>query len=417
MNAVKSGLNNQPNLELFHTTAHSPSYAQLTNNFEQAHRLKDYCIPVNSYFPTPAILEALYEKMPYALKYYPSGNEQIAAIVCQFAEIADPDTVLVGNGSTELISWLNSLFIKDNLLVPVPSFGRWTDEPQGLNRQLHVVQYADEKNQHLTAGEFVEAVLRSGARNAVLCNPNNPTGSLMQRDEVIWMMQQLRHLDTLVIDESFIDFSLPQPPTVKDVVADYPNTWVLKSLGKNLGLHGLRMGYAISHPDNIAQLKKHVPFWNINGVTELLLKLVVHGKAEYEQSRLQVIQDRDYLLSALGTVEELTVFPSFSNFAYVKLDESLNGDVLRDRLLTNQNCFVRNCGNKMGCSSQYFRIAARPQQEVDFLIAALQTELKQLKIASFLETLNDTGCPITRIQKRSTENGSHELSGEERRTI
>lgn len=119
----------------------------------------------------------------------------------------------------------------------------------------------------------------------MLCNPNNPTGSIMNREEVIWVMQQLAHLDNLVIDESFIDFSFDVPPSVKDIVADYPNTWVLKSLGKNLGLHGLRMGYVISHPNNILEMKKHLPYWNINGVTELLLKLVVNEKEAYERSR------------------------------------------------------------------------------------------------------------------------------------
>lgn len=213
----------RPNLSFFEKAAHSPSYANLTNNFEQAGELRDYCIPVNSYFPTPAIMDALYRKMPYALKYYPSGNAHIAELVCQFADIADPASVIVGNGSTELISWLNTLFIHDDVLVPVPSFGRWTDEPKGLGRDVRVLHYREETNFAMTASEFVDAVNQSGVRNAVLCNPNNPTGSLMRREEVIWVMDQLRHLDTLIIDESFIDFSLPEPPTVKDVVAQFSN--------------------------------------------------------------------------------------------------------------------------------------------------------------------------------------------------
>lgn len=369
-------------LSLFQQTTHSPSYASLTNNFEDAAHLHDYCIPVNSYFPPANVLEQLYQKLPYALKYYPSGNAQLAELVCAFADLADPACVIVGNGSTELISWLNTLFIQDDVLVPVPSFGRWTDEPQGLGRQVHYVAYQDAHNQHLTAADFVHAVQSAGVKNAVLCNPNNPTGSLMSREEVIWIMQQLQHLDTLVIDESFIDFSLPEPPTVKDVVAEFPNAWVLKSLGKNLGLHGLRMGYAISCPANIERLRQHVPYWNVNGITELLLKLVLPEKATYEASRRRVIADRDYLLQALQSVPGLTVFPSFANFAYIKLDERFDGDQLRDRLLLHHQCFVRNCGNKINCSSQYFRLAARPRAEVDHLVAALRTELSQATMAA-----------------------------------
>lgn len=387
----------QPDLGLFEKAIHSPSYASLTNNFEQADSLRDYCIPVNAYFPTPAILDALVKKLPYALKYYPSDNTHMADLVCRFADIDDPASVIVGNGSTELISWINTLFVNDNILVPVPSFGRWTDEPKGLGRQVRLVHYREEANFVMTAPEFVAAVHQSGTRNAVLCNPNNPTGSLMNRPEIIWIMEQLRHLDTLIIDESFIDFSLPEPPTVKDVVAQFPNAWVLKSLGKNLGLHGLRMGYAISHPDNIKRLKKHVPFWNVNGVTELLLNLVGEDKSAYEQSRLKVIDDRMYLAQQLITIDELTVFPSLGNFVYVKLAATCDGDLLRDRLLTHQHCLVRNCGNKIGAGSQYFRLAARPRAEVDYLVTALQAELKQLKAITFLADMQQAGCQISRF--------------------
>jgi len=354
----------------------------LTHNFEHAQQLHDYCIPVNSYFPPVRVMEALYEKLPYALKYYPSANADLAELVCDFVRLPDPACVLVGNGSTKLISWLNTLFIQDDVLVPVPSFGRWTDEPAGLSRHVHYVAYQDAQQQHLSAPAFVAAVKASRARNAVLCNPNNPTGSLLSRAEVLWILQELAHLDTIVIDESFIDFSLPTPPTVQDVMTEFPNAWVLKSLGKNLGLHGLRMGYVISHPSNIAKLRRHVPFWNVNGVTELLLKLVVPEKEAYEASRLRVLADRDYLYQVLQTVPQLTVFPTFANFVYVRRDDAYDGDQLRDRLLLYQHCFVRNCGNKVQGSPQYFRIAARPQAEIDYFLAALRAELGQVQLAA-----------------------------------
>jgi threonine-phosphate decarboxylase len=377
MNSLSS-VTSKTDYSSFKSNIHSPSYATLTNNFDQASNLKDYCIPVNSYFPTAGIMEQLYDKMRYALKYYPSNNSQIAEVVSAFADLPNPENVLLGNGSTELISWLNNLFIKDNVLIPVPSFGRWTDEPETLGRNVHLLHYSEEDSFRLTPEEFVYEVKSSKVKNAVLCNPNNPTGSIMQKEEVLWVMNELTHLDTLIIDESFIDFSHRDIPTVKNEVAAFSNAWVLKSLGKNLGLHGLRMGYVISCAENIKKLKRHVPFWNVNGISELLLKLVVNDKEEYENSRLKVIEDRDYLYSCLQQVKEFTVFPTNANFVYIKVPDHINGDTLRDRLLNNQGCFVRNCGNKIGCTSQYFRIAARPKEEVDYLITAINTELQLL---------------------------------------
>jgi histidinol-phosphate/aromatic aminotransferase/cobyric acid decarboxylase-like protein len=125
-------------------------------------------------------------------------------------------------------------------------------------------------------------------------------------------------------------------------------------------------------------MKKHLPYWNINGITEMLLKLVVKDKQEYEQSRLKVIADREYLKTAISTIKGLTLFPSYANFVYIKLPDRFDGDELRDRLLVKQSCFVRNCGNKVNGSKQYFRIAARPTEEVDHLIFALKVEMDEM---------------------------------------
>ena len=66
---------------LFAAHVHSPSFSTLTDKFEHTDQLKDYCIPVNWYFPTPGVMNALYRKLPYAVKYYAGGNSQIAETV------------------------------------------------------------------------------------------------------------------------------------------------------------------------------------------------------------------------------------------------------------------------------------------------------------------------------------------------
>lgn len=77
-------------------------------------------------------------------------------------------------------------------MIPVPSFGRWTDEPETLGRRVQLLHYLEEYDFRLTPEEFVNAVKRSKAKNAVLCNPNNPTGSIMQKEEVLWQLIYIR---------------------------------------------------------------------------------------------------------------------------------------------------------------------------------------------------------------------------------
>jgi histidinol-phosphate/aromatic aminotransferase/cobyric acid decarboxylase-like protein len=377
-----SAKRNNFDTSLFAKTTHNPSFASLTKQFTEINGLRDYCIPVNPYFPPPAVMEKLQERIAFALKYYPGSNESIAENIAQFSGIDNPDTIIAGNGSTEIISWLNSLFIKGSLFVPVPSFGRWIEEPQGLGIELHTYRYEDAQNQYVSPQKLVAEVNASGARNLVICNPNNPTGSIFLREQVLWILEELAHLDNIIVDESFIDFSGEEPPSIKNDVANYSNAWVLKSLGKNIGLHGLRMGFAISNENNIAKLRKHLPYWNVNGITEMLLHLIRNEHGHYHQSRMKTIADAIYLSERFEELPEFTVYPTHSNFIFVKLREGINGTELRDRMLQNHSCFIRNCGNKLGSSAQYFRIAARPTEDVNFLVEALRHELSAMQDSS-----------------------------------
>ncbi len=375
MNNTPASATPQFDTSLFAKTTHNPSFASLTKQFNEINGLRDYCIPVNPYFPPQSVMDKLQERIVYALKYYPGSNESIAENIAQFSGINNPATIIAGNGSTEIISWLNSLFIKDSLFVPVPSFGRWIEEPQGLGINLHTYRYEDANNQYASPETLIAEVKKSGARNLVICNPNNPTGSMLSREEILQILAALPELDTIVIDESFIDFSGEEPPSIKNDVANYPNVWVLKSLGKNVGLHGLRMGFAISNENNIAKLRKHLPYWNVNGVTEMLLHLIKDEHQTYHESRLKTIADAIYLSERFEELPEFIVYPTHSNFIFVKLRDDINGKELRDRMLQYHGCFIRNCGNKLGSSEQYFRIAARPAEDVNYLVEAFKQEL------------------------------------------
>jgi histidinol-phosphate/aromatic aminotransferase/cobyric acid decarboxylase-like protein len=150
---------------------------------------------------------------------------------------------------------------------------------------------------------------------------------------------------------------------------------VLKSLGKNFGLHGVRAGYAVANPRLAATLRLALPHWNVNGLAELLIREFPRHLAEYEVSRRRVIQDRVYLEGRLGSVAGLTVYPSRANFVYLRVPAEIDGTELRNGLLTEHGMLVRECGNKVGSDRSHFRVAARPRDQVDQLIDAMTAVL------------------------------------------
>ena len=370
-------------LSLLDEGAHNPGLPRLQRSMGRTDlQLRDFSIPVNPYFPTRAMWDRIHGRLECALKYYPSTN---AAIAERLADVLglDPQTAVVANGSTELITWINQLWVRGGLVTDVPTFGRWTDNPAELEQPLHAYRRRREDDFRLDVDRFVRFANRTGASCAAICNPNNPTGAFLQAGEVARLLDGLRGLDVVVVDESFSDFADPaRVPTAAREAAQRDNAIVIKSLGKNFGLHGVRAGYAVANPRLAARLRDALPPWNASALAELLIDELPHHLAEYEISRRRVIRDTRLLAARLSALGPLRVFPTAANFVCVELPCGVDGVALRNALLTEHGYLIRECGNKQGASSRYLRIAARPVAEQDEFLAALQATLRQLHRAA-----------------------------------
>ena len=115
-----------------------------------------------------------------------------------------------------------------------------------------------------------------------------------------------------------------------------------------------------------------LPPWNVNALAEELIRIVATCSREYETGRRKVVRDSKALEFRLSQLDGLTPFPTNANFVYCELDASIPGRQLRDELLQQSGCFVRECGSKIGSGSQFLRIATRPQDQQHLLMNALQ---------------------------------------------
>jgi hypothetical protein len=176
----------------------------------------------------------------------------------------------------------------------------------------------------------------------------------------------------VVVDESFIDFVDAEPYTsVADEAAIRPNVIVLKSLGKNFGLHGIRFGYLVANPALAGTVRRALPKWNLNSFAEVVVFLLKEHQAEYRRSLELLAHDRRTMSHQLAALPGLTVFASQGNFVLVKLPIGKDGGQLRDYLIKEHGVFVRECGNKLGSSSQFLRLVVRPQADVRRLLTGL----------------------------------------------
>ncbi|MCI3269951.1 pyridoxal phosphate-dependent aminotransferase [Streptomyces cylindrosporus] len=357
------------------TAAHSPSMAALTREGGDGAGPIDFCIPCNPYFPTPAMMDTMAARLRDIVTYYPSSADTITAELCNLLQLP-PQAVAMGNGSTELITWIDHLMVRESLAIPVPTFGRWTDQPMETGKRVDMFPLQESNGFALDLAQYAEFIRKRGTRVAVICNPNNPDGGFLHKHALVQFMDAMADLDLVIIDESFLEFAdAEQEPSVVQEAMIRPNVIVLRSLGKNFGLHGIRFGYMVANPSLAGRVRSMLPKWNLNAFAEYVVFMLKEHGAEYAQSLLQVRRDRLDMASQLSALPGLTVYPSQGNFLFVRLPVGAEGTVVRDRLLTEHRILVRECGNKIGSSSRFLRLVVRPQTDVRRLVSGMEQVL------------------------------------------
>ncbi len=357
------------------TAAHSPSMAALTREGGEGAGPVDFCIPCNPYFPTPAMFEDMAARLRDIITYYPSSADTITAELCSLLQLP-PQCVAMGNGSTELITWIDHLLVRESLAVPVPTFGRWTDQPMETGKRVDMFPLQESSGFALDLAQYAEFIRARGTRVAVICNPNNPDGGFLHKHAIVQFMDAMADLDLVVIDESFLEFADAEAePSVVQEAMLRPNVVVLRSLGKNFGLHGIRFGYLVANPALAGRIRSMLPKWNLNSFAEHVVFMLKEHGAEYAQSLQQVRRDRLDMAYQLSSLPGLTVYPSQGNFLFVRLPVGAEGTVVRDRMLTEHRILVRECGNKIGSSSRFLRLVVRPQVDVRRLVSGLEQVL------------------------------------------
>ncbi|MFB7336380.1 pyridoxal phosphate-dependent aminotransferase [Streptomyces adustus] len=356
------------------TAAHSPSMAALTREGDGSGPV-DFCIPCNPYFPTPAMFDEMAARLRDIITYYPSSADTITGELCNLLQLP-PQCVAMGNGSTELITWIDHLLVRESLAIPVPTFGRWTDQPMETGKRVDMFPLQESNGFVLDLAQYADFIRKRGTRVAVICNPNNPDGGFLHKQQLVQFMDAMADLDLVVIDESFLEFADAEvEPSVVQEAMLRPNVVVLRSLGKNFGLHGIRFGYLVANPSLAGKVRSMLPKWNLNSFAEHVVFMLKEHGTEYQQSLQQVRRDRLDMAGQLATLPGLTVYPSQGNFLFVRLPVGAEGTVVRDRMLTEHRILVRECGNKVGSSSRFLRLVVRPQVDVRRLVTGLEQVL------------------------------------------
>lgn len=314
-------------------------------------------------------------KLRTTIEYYPSQNRALAEKLTKIAGVPAKN-IFVGNGATEIIQAVLQNFAKKKVLVPVPTFSPYLEfVPKGVRVAHHPL--SQESNFRLNLKKLLAQVQKEKPDTVVIINPNNPEGGYVRASELHSALKRLKGVGTVIVDESFIHFVGKKIESVASLVKRYPNLIVIKSLSKDFGIAGLRLGYAVMSKQRVSALLDKGYLWNVSGFGEYFLNLISRKNflKEYEKVRLRAIGERDVFYSELSKIKELRVYPSRGNFFLVELLDGTTAHDLMVALLVRDSIYIRPCGDKVGLKGEYIRIASRTAEENKKLVRVLKAIL------------------------------------------
>jgi len=333
-------------------------------------RIMDFSASINPLGPPAAVLRTIRSALKQIAHYPDPDCWQLRQELAQQIGV-DPDMILVGNGSTELIHLLpRALTIKAALIIG-PTFEEYA---RALTNAGSSVQYVHARREERFRPPLNDVLRQFSAKQSkfdavFLCNPNNPTGQVMSRLALRELAEVVeRQQGWLIIDEAFIDYC--QEQSVVSLVSEHPRMMVLRSLTKFYAMPGLRIGYLVGASKVVDRLKDRQPPWSVNSLAQEVSRAVLHDQAYATQSRIFMKSERSRFVRGLRSLSGLRVYSSAANFVLIELPASICAGEMTDRLASGR-LLVRDCSTLPGLTTQMIRVAIRTVKENRRLIAAL----------------------------------------------
>jgi histidinol-phosphate aminotransferase len=290
-------------------------------------------------------------------------QRQLKQKIAEFKKVR-PSQIMVGNGSDEAIDLVFRIFCEpkeDNVVAMEPTYGMYK-----VAADINNVEYRPvllEENFRLNASKLLAAT-DIHTKAIFLCSPNNPSGNLMNREEMLAIVQNFNGI--VVIDEAYIDFS-PEPTWLKDL-DKYENLIVLHTFSKAWGLASLRCGLVYASEEIIALFNKVKYPYNVNTPTQNIVFDELNCDKQKNDWVKMIIEERELLvkaLKALPVVEK--IYHSDANFLLVKVKDA---DKVY-RFLTEKGIIVRN-RNRIPMCENCLRITVGTPEEDSELLSVIK---------------------------------------------
>ncbi|NET02340.1 MAG: threonine-phosphate decarboxylase [Sphaerospermopsis sp. SIO1G1] len=345
-----------------------------------ADAIVDFSASISPLGPPDSVIAAIASQLGNIQHYPDPDYAELKIALGRFHQLS-PEWILPGNGSAELLTLLGrELAQLTATFLLTPAFGdyyrtlaaynakvlefpvnlradqEFSNQLSVISDQLFTVRSNDD-SPHNPISEY----------GLLLNNPHNPTGKLFLRNDIL---PYLKDFALVVVDEAFMDFLPPeQEQSLIRLVQRHKNLVILRSLTKFYSLPGLRLGYAIAHPELLAKWQSWRDPWPVNTLAQAAAIAALEDTEFQKLTWKWLPEARNQLFQGLSSIDGLQPLHGAVNYLLVKSQYSTSE--LQTKLLQQHQILIRDCQSFKELGDSYFRVAVRTEFDNQRLIAAL----------------------------------------------
>lgn len=248
---------------------------------------------------------------------YPDMDNTILRAAIAKSYHLDITNVTCGVGSDEMLDTLFKAVCSngDLLLVSKPTFSMYKEFAKLHDTKVYEVDLNADFTFNVDA--FIKAIKKENPKMIILCNPNNPTGTLIKREDIIKVLESTSSL--VILDEAYMEF---YGEGNIDLISKYDNLIILRTFSKLYALASMRCGYALGQKENIDVIDTAKSPYNLNEITLRLATVVIKNKELYANRIEYFKKERESMYNTLKSLG-IEVYPSASNFLWMRLSDEV----------------------------------------------------------------------------------------------
>lgn len=337
----------------------------------------DFSASVSPLGVPDAVMQAIRESLEN-IAHYPDPSCQVFRQAAAADLGVESENIIAGNGGAELIYLAARVLQPGVALLPFPTFSEYGYAVGSAGGQLRYVRLRPEDNRFVfPVDDFCRAMKETEV--AFLCNPNNPTGTLLDKHALQQMLEAGRDTGCfLIVDEAYMDFVKDSEDysLVKQVM-DYDNLLIIRSLTKAYALPGLRIGYAVGNQALIRRMNSLRDPWSVNALAQAAGSAALQDRDYLARLRAMVWEERQFMYDEIKNLPGFKPYIPAANYILVDTTATgLRAGYLQEKL-AGKGLLIRDCTSFKGLGPYYFRIAIRTRAENTSLVKALSELLEK----------------------------------------